>query len=126
MQLLLKIKFWIADMFDFAKARTRLGCQMAASDIAPYLSPHYFDDCEARYLGGIMTPEGISFKECLKNIAEEQQGVAVCTSHNLAPKVLSIFDLKKGFLEDKSFQSQRTKWIKERKVLSRGSAWASV
>jgi len=63
MELYAKVRYWIADMFDFEKASIRLGQRIEAQGVSHFVSPYYFIEFEARYLKNFWVPGSpISFK----------------------------------------------------------------
>ena len=84
------------------------------------MSPYYFSELEARYLNNLWVPSsGISLKAFLNKLAEEEDNI--CTSHNLAPKLMRIFEIEKNFHKEPSFQNEREAWMKAQEPIWRGS-----
>ena len=120
MELYAKVRYWIADMFDFEKASVRLGQRIEAQGISHFMSPYYFSEFEARYLNNLWVPgSAISLKAFLNKVAEEEDNI--CTSHNLAPKLMRIFEIEKNFHKKPSFQNAREAWMKAQEPIWRGS-----
>lgn len=78
-----KVRYWIADMFNFEEAKDRLQTPMDAHDVPNFMSPYYFSEMEARYLGNFSLPGSMTLKSYLKRLAETDDNI--CMSHNLPP-----------------------------------------
>jgi hypothetical protein len=131
LDLFMKVQYWIADMFEFQTAAERLSCPNDSPDVAGLLSPYYFNMSEARYLGNLYVSMGdgegkkaVTLKDFLNKLAAEEDNV--CTSHNLAPKLQTMFDIRKGFHKDSSFEKERKTWLKAQASIWRGHPTSSA
>ena len=113
-----KVRYWIADMFHFEEGEDRLQTPMEAHDVPNFMSPYYFTEMEARYLGNFSVPGSMTLKSYLKGLVETEDNI--CTSHNLAPKLMRVFQIRKKFHEDKSFQIEFEEWRRAQELISKG------
>ena len=110
LDLFLNVQYWIADLFEVELAEQRLSSTSESPGVAKQLSSYYFSVHEAKYLGNFYASgDGKTLKDFLNKLGEEDN---VCTSHNLALKLLNIFDIPTKFREDASFQKKRNVWMK--------------
>ncbi|TPX62295.1 hypothetical protein PhCBS80983_g00535 [Powellomyces hirtus] len=113
-KLQMRLKLYLNDLLNFNKdsdAQVRLESDPAASY---YLGSAYFSTEQIQYLLKFPSARsGITFQQCLEGKMTEKviasgQGRSrdyhVCTSHDLAPCVQSVFNIQKGFQEEKAFR----------------------
>lgn len=123
LDLFTNVQCWIADMYEFETAVECLSSLNKSDGVAQLLSPYYFSEHEAQYLGNLYASgNGKTLKEFLDELAKEDN---VCTSHNLAPNLLNIFQISKNFRQDASFQNERKEWL-EARIPSGGDAHGAV
>ena len=118
------VKIWVADMLDGRnkEAQERLLAPMYLPErpsINTHMSPCYFTHNQARYIGNLVCPYylcKVRFQEWLIDQHERHQtrkSKGLCTSHELAPKIMKIFEIKKNFQDDPEYVRRRTEWMIE-------------
>eukprot|EP01031_Cornospumella_fuschlensis_P029172 gene29172-35205_t len=97
----LRLKCFHHDLMHFDKSQGRL--QDFGGEF--YMSHRYFSSEELRYLLDFPTASGASARQCLQLFFQSKSGFAVCTSHDLAPIVEKVYGIRKGYEEEKAFQT---------------------
>ena len=108
------VLFWIDDMLNFDDAQWRVEAPIEATGVSSFMSPYYFTEQEARYLGNFYI-EGSTktLKDALDALAEEE----VCTKTDLAPLIQRTFKVQKGFQKKGDYKEQREAWMKQALVV---------
>ena len=101
-----RLKIFLYDLQNFSKERL----DNSESPNNLYLSPIYFDKDEITQLLNFSDQNGISLETLLKNKIQDK--IYVCTSHDLAPIIASVFQIPKDYSKEKSFRAYRVKFIK--------------
>lgn len=115
--LVMKIKFFISDLTSFnqdAEARDRLnkGDQYYMSDI-------YFSTDERDFILKFPTLNGLSFMQHMELTMQSKAkngSTEICAAHDLAPMFIKVFEIQKGFKDEKSFKDAKKKFIKSLKT----------
>ena len=106
--LLDRIKILIYDLLKFNSNREsekRLN-EISVNNPGYYFNPSYFTEDEIEYLINFPTSSGLILKDLLdmfRKIKFEEGITEVCSSHDIAPMLYKIFEIKKGFDKDKNF-----------------------
>eukprot|EP01031_Cornospumella_fuschlensis_P025605 gene25605-30924_t len=96
-----RLKCFHYDLMHFDKSQGRL--EDYGGEF--YMSHRYFSSEDVRYLLDFPTASGASARQCLQLVFQSKSGFAVCTSHDLAPIVEKIYGIRKGYEEEKAFQT---------------------
>ena len=108
--------FWIDDMVDFEEAQWRLDARFEATDISKVMSPYYFTEPEARYLGNFFVEGSANtLKQTLDNLAASQD--ELCTSSDLVPLLERTFKIEKK--REVDYEEKRAAWMEEALVVSK-------
>lgn len=84
-----------------------------------FMSEYYFSDEEREYLYNFPTSNGLSVKEVfnenVQNIVRSRGEFEICASHDVAPLLVTFFKLRKGYENEKAFQTYYKQFHKKRK-----------
>ena len=103
-----KIKILIYDLLKFnsnTKSERRL-IAISINNPGYYFNPSYFTEDEIEYLINFPTSSGLILKDLLdmfRKMKYEEGITEVCSSHDIAPMLYKVFEIRKGFDKDKSF-----------------------
>lgn len=104
----LRIKCFHYDLTHFEQARSRL--EGYGGEF--YMSSRYFSDRELVYLLGFPTVSGGTARQALELMfATKGPMQAVCASHDLAPALERIYQIRKGYEHEKSFAAYFKKFV---------------
>jgi hypothetical protein len=107
-----RIKIFIYDLLRFGNpelARNRL----ERAQCGPFMfSLPYFDEKQAQILLSFHTHEGLSVRDVLSVLMQKKfkSGPVIldfahlCTSHDMAPSLQTVFGIRKGFDSEKNFR----------------------
>jgi hypothetical protein len=103
--------FWVDDMLNFDEAKSRLEAHNDSTGVASFMSPYYFRNQEARYLGHFYL-EGSTktLKDKLDDLSKDEE---VCTKTDLVPLMLRTFKIQKKELKEADYKEKKAAWMKQ-------------
>lgn len=113
-----RVKILIYDLLKFNSnndSEKRL-CSISVNNPGYYFNPSYFTENEIEYLINFPTSSGLILKNLLdifRKMKFEEGITEVCSSHDIAPILYKVFEIRKGFDKDKNF----IKFVKKFKSL---------
>jgi hypothetical protein len=117
-----RIKIFINDLMKFGnneQAQQRLEIAQSQSEEYMFAEP-YFNKEQAQRLLSFPTPRGLSVRELLRVLMKKKitsagstSDFGLCTSHDLAPVLQTVFGVRKGFDKEKIFQIAQKEFIKK-------------
>lgn len=111
--LFMKIKIFVNELNSFnndpnTRARLESGDQFYMSDI-------YFTENERDYIMNFPTANGLSFLEHMNYTMQQKAkggSTEICAAHDLVPIFIRVFDIRKGFKDEKTFINAKKKFLK--------------
>jgi hypothetical protein len=101
-----KLKVCIYDLnhFNFPKSQERIQTQYSPS----FLSSVYFTEAEIEFLLAFPSETGQTYGEIIHEFTERKQQSSsdnmICTSHDIAPIMCAVFQIRKNFEKEKAFK----------------------
>jgi hypothetical protein len=111
-----RIMFWIQDFLSFEESQDRLSLPPTDGEYL-WMSPFYFHAEEPQYVGSLMMPNTITLRETLQVVMAGKHSagaVEICASHDLAPILITAFEMHHGFHKNATFKQKKSQWIKNR------------
>ena len=108
--------FWVDDLQDFEEAQWRLDTRFEAADICQLMSPYYFTEPEARYLGNFFVEGSANTLKDMLNMLVAC-GEEICTKNDVVPVLERTFQIKKEFQKSSDYKEKRAVWMKETLVV---------
>lgn len=103
-----RLKIFIYDLIKFnAKTREHFN-YISIKYPSYYFTTYHFTEDEIEYFLSFPTSNGLTCKDLFDIFIQnkfEQSGGEICTSHDIAPFMFKIFNVKKNFDNDKKFLS---------------------
>lgn len=117
----MKIKIFVHDLLTFQEERLLMNFKPGAPGSQFYLSETYFNLDEINKLLSFPCGTGLNFEESLRAVflnremANSKSADTICSSHDLAPQFMNVFQIQKGFREEKLFKSSIKQFAKDLK-----------
>jgi hypothetical protein len=103
--LLNKLKVCIYDLNNFSLPKSNDRIERERS--SHFLSSVYFNEFEVEYLLAFPTKTGQTYEEIMNEFTTRKTSLSdkiICTSHDIAPIMCDVFQIRKGFEKEKSFK----------------------
>jgi hypothetical protein len=108
-----RLKVFHRDLCSFSQHQDKF---LTSNDM--FMSDYYFSDEERLYLYNFPTSNGLSVRDVfahnMQHIVNSRGEYEICASHDFAPLLVTLFKLKKGYENEKVFQSYYKQFHKQR------------
>lgn len=113
-----RLKVFVNDLVKFGdneNAKKRLETNTSLY----YLSTDYFTEHESSYILSFPSATGLSLKQLLEVKFKESVDQEICSSHDIAPVFQTVFNIRKGFQNEKIFNTFKAAFEKKYKASSK-------